>query len=223
MPPGAFRRPLGPKTNEIDKPRNLKELIEQERLGVGARTKYTLALNTWADLGGSRTNILSCYIPARPIPQGAHERALDSVSGEVLLHRTLVFKPDPFLGSQGPGPAVGPGGPKIYRKQQILIYLFISPKVCPAIYSSTEPPWGAMPNMCSHTAPEVRLAPPAASAFKTQLTWPRTLLRIRPGIFNVEADLGLKLGQAKSKISKNVPTNRNDSERFWPDFSVFRQ
>ena len=34
-----------------------------------------------------------------------------------------------------------------------------------------------------------------------ELKGPRKLLRIRPGIFDLEPDLGLKLGQTKPKIS----------------------
>ncbi len=42
-----------------------------------------------------------------------------------------------------------------------------------------------------------------------ELKGPRKLLRIRPGIFEFEPDLGLKLGQTKPKISGTVPTNRH--------------
>ena len=42
-----------------------------------------------------------------------------------------------------------------------------------------------------------------------ELKGPRKLLRIRPGIFDFEPDLGLKLGQTKPKISGTVPTNRH--------------
>jgi hypothetical protein len=43
----------------------------------------------------------------------------------------------------------------------------------------------------------------------TELTGPGTLLRIWPEIFDFEADLGLKLGQTRPKISATVPTNRH--------------
>ncbi len=42
-----------------------------------------------------------------------------------------------------------------------------------------------------------------------ELKEPRTLLRIRPEIFDFEPDLGPKLGQTKPKISSTVPTNRH--------------
>ncbi len=38
-----------------------------------------------------------------------------------------------------------------------------------------------------------------------ELKGPRTLLRIRPGIFDVEPELGLKLGQHKPNISGTLP------------------
>ncbi len=44
-----------------------------------------------------------------------------------------------------------------------------------------------------------------------ELTWPRQLLRIRPGFFDFEPDLGLKLGQTKPNISKlDVPYSVSD-------------
>ncbi len=42
-----------------------------------------------------------------------------------------------------------------------------------------------------------------------ELTKPRKLLRIRPEIFDLEPDLGIKLGQPKPKIPGTVPTNRH--------------
>ncbi len=53
--------------------------------------------------------------------------------------------------------------------------------------------------------------------YSAELKRPRKLLRIRPGIFDFEPDLGLKLGHPRHKISGTVPTNRhtrvsNDSE-----------
>ncbi len=50
-----------------------------------------------------------------------------------------------------------------------------------------------------------------------ELEVPRTILRIWPGIFDFESDLGLKLGQTNPKISGTLPRNRhttipNDSE-----------
>ncbi len=41
-----------------------------------------------------------------------------------------------------------------------------------------------------------------------ELKGPRKFLRIRPEIFDLEPDLGLKLSQAKPKISGTVPTYR---------------
>ncbi len=41
-----------------------------------------------------------------------------------------------------------------------------------------------------------------------ELKGPRTLLMIRPEIFDFESDWGLKLGQPKHNISGMVPTNR---------------
>ncbi len=41
-----------------------------------------------------------------------------------------------------------------------------------------------------------------------ELKGPRTLLRIRPGIFDFEPDLGLKRRQTKPKIHGTVPTDR---------------
>ncbi len=38
---------------------------------------------------------------------------------------------------------------------------------------------------------------------------PRTLLRIRPGIFDFEPELGLKRSQTKPKISATVPTDQH--------------
>ena len=49
------------------------------------------------------------------------------------------------------------------------------------------------------------LTPPDSA----ELKGPGKLLRIRPGIFNFEPELGLKLGQTKPKISGTVPTNRH--------------
>ncbi len=50
----------------------------------------------------------------------------------MLTHNLGYFvKPDPFPGL--PVPAVGPGGPKIDRKSQTRIYLFIFPKVCRSV------------------------------------------------------------------------------------------
>jgi hypothetical protein len=43
----------------------------------------------------------------------------------------------------------------------------------------------------------------------SELKGPRTLLRMRPEIFDFGQDLGLKLGQTKPKISGTVPTNRH--------------
>ncbi len=56
-----------------------------------------------------------------------------------------------------------------------------------------------------------------------ELKGPRKLLRIRPGIFDFEPDLGLQLGQTKPNISGTVPTNwhtmiPNDS---WPISACF--
>ncbi len=42
-----------------------------------------------------------------------------------------------------------------------------------------------------------------------RLSGPQKLLRIRPKIFDFKPHLGLKLGQAKPKISGTVPTNRH--------------
>ncbi len=42
-----------------------------------------------------------------------------------------------------------------------------------------------------------------------ELRGPRKLLRIRPGIFNFEQNVSLKLGQTKPKISGTVPTNQH--------------
>ncbi len=42
-----------------------------------------------------------------------------------------------------------------------------------------------------------------------ELKEPGKLSRIRPGIFDFEPDLGLKLGQTKPKIPGTVPTNRH--------------
>ncbi len=42
-----------------------------------------------------------------------------------------------------------------------------------------------------------------------ELKEPGELVRIRPGIFDFEPDLGVKLGQAKPEISGAVPTNRH--------------
>ncbi len=42
-----------------------------------------------------------------------------------------------------------------------------------------------------------------------ELKGPRKLLRIRPGIFDFEPDLGLKLGQTEPEISGTAPTDRH--------------
>ncbi len=42
-----------------------------------------------------------------------------------------------------------------------------------------------------------------------ELEGPRKLQRIRPGIFEFEPKLGLKLSQTEPKISGTVPTNRH--------------
>ncbi len=42
-----------------------------------------------------------------------------------------------------------------------------------------------------------------------ELKGPRQLLRIRPGIFDFEPELGLKLRQIKHNIPCTVPTNRH--------------
>ena len=42
-----------------------------------------------------------------------------------------------------------------------------------------------------------------------ELKGPRTLIRIRPPIFDFEPDVGLKLGQTTPKMSGKVPTNRH--------------
>ncbi len=45
--------------------------------------------------------------------------------------------------------------------------------------------------------------------YSAELKGPRTLLRIRPEIFDVEPGFGLKLGQTKPKIPGTSPTNRH--------------
>ncbi len=49
----------------------------------------------------------------------------------------------------------------------------------------------------------------ATGAFSAELEGPRTLLRIRLGIFDFQLDFGLNLGQTKPKISGTVPTSRH--------------
>ena len=51
--------------------------------------------------------------------------------------------------------------------------------------------------------------PDTPGPLSAALKGPRTLLRIRLGIFDFEPDLGLKLGHTKPKISGTVPANRH--------------
>ncbi len=67
-------------------------------------------------------------------------------------------------------------------------------------------------------------ANPPAKVDSAALKRPREVLRIRPEIFNVDPDLGLKLRQTKQHIwhGTHKPAH-SDSERFWADFGVFRR
>ncbi len=69
---------------------------------------------------------------------------------------------------------------------------------------------GARP--CQRAPREVRTGQAAGSAFRQPLGSAKRapkLFRIRPEIFDVDPDLGLKLGQTKPEISGALPTNRH--------------
>ncbi len=57
------------------------------------------------------------------------------------------------------------------------------------------------------TAP--RTLRPLARHYSAELKGHRKLVRIQPGIFDFEPDLGLTLGRIKPKISGSVPTNQH--------------
>ncbi len=87
---------------------------------------------------------------------------------------------------------------------------------------------GALGTGVSQGAPQhkeagLRAAAPEGSA---ALKGPRQFLGIRPAIFELEPELGLKLGQTNPKIKIRRGTHKpahNDSERFWADLGVFQR
>ena len=80
--------------------------------------------------------------------------------------------------------------------------------VCEALRQTRPRPVRCI-NLRCPTIPEVVAVSAAAVPRSAELKEPRTFLRIRPGIFDFEPDLGLKLSQTKPKISGTLPTNRH--------------
>ena len=58
---------------------------------------------------------------------------------------------------------------------------------------------------CSHQ----QLLNRRSNEYSAELTKPRKLVRIRPGIFDFKPNLGLKLGQTKPQISATAPIKRH--------------
>ncbi len=83
-------------------------------------------LHNWADLGGPNMLLyLFTLLPATPKPQSTYERVLELVSlGLIVSVTCTIFEPRPFPGL--PGPAAGPGGPRIDQQSWDQIYVLSS-------------------------------------------------------------------------------------------------